>query len=54
MTRLVIDIDSKGGDLFVVKELVAMMLEPFGNVRVVSVERDRRDVYEPRSKSGRR
>ena len=52
MTRLVIDIDSKGGDLFVVKELVAMMLEPFGNVRVVSVTRDGRDNRESRSKSG--
>jgi hypothetical protein len=40
MTRIVIDIDSKGDDLFVVKEVVAMALEPFGKVRVVSVIRD--------------
>jgi hypothetical protein len=40
MTRVVIDIDSKGDDLFVVKEVVAMALEPFGKVRVVSVIRD--------------
>ena len=40
MTRLVIDIDSKGDDLFIVKEVVAMALEPFGKVRVVSVIRD--------------
>ena len=40
MTRLVIDIDSKGDDLFIVKEVVAMALEQFGKVRVVSVIRD--------------
>ena len=39
-TRLVIDIDSKDNDLFIVKEVVAMALEPFGDVRVVSVIRD--------------
>lgn len=40
MTRLVIDIEERGEDLFVVKECVAMALEPFGKVRVVSVIRD--------------
>lgn len=40
MVRLVIDIDSRDDDLFVVKEMVAMALEKFGTVRVVSVIRD--------------
>ena len=53
MTRIVIDIDSKGDDLFIVKELVAMQLEPFGKVRIVSINRDGRDVYESRGKGGR-
>lgn len=36
MTRLVIDIH-EGGDLLACKETVAMLLEPLGRVRVVSV-----------------
>lgn len=40
MTRIILDIDSKGDDLFIVKEVVAMALEPFGKVRVVSITRD--------------
>lgn len=40
MTRIILDIDSKGDDLYIVKEVVAMALEPFGKVRVVSVIRD--------------
>lgn len=39
-TRLVIDIDSNENNLFVIKEVVAMALEPFGNVRVVGVMQD--------------
>ena len=38
-TRIVLEIDSKDDDLFVVKEVVAMALESFGSVRVISVER---------------
>ncbi len=40
MTRIILDIDSKDDDLYIVKEVVAMALEPFGKVRVVSVIRD--------------
>ena len=40
MTRLIIDIDDQGESPFVVKECVAMALEQFGKVRVVSVIRD--------------
>lgn len=40
MTRIVLDIDSKGDDLFIVKEVVAMELEKYGKVRVVSITRD--------------
>ena len=36
MTRLVIDIQ-EDGDLLACKEAVAMLLEPLGRVRVVSV-----------------
>ncbi len=36
MTRLVIDIH-EDGDLLACKETVAMLLEPLGRVRVVSV-----------------
>lgn len=36
MVRLVIDIH-KNGDLLACKETVAMLLEPLGRVRVVSV-----------------
>lgn len=36
MTRLVIDIH-EDGDLLAYKETVAMLLEPLGRVRVVSV-----------------
>lgn len=36
MTRLVIDIQ-ENGDLLACKEMVAMLLEPLGRVRVVQV-----------------
>ena len=36
MVRLVIDIH-QGGDLLACKETVAMLLEPLGQVRIVSV-----------------
>ena len=36
MTRLVIDVH-EDGDLLAAKEAVAMLLEPLGRVRVVSV-----------------
>ena len=36
MTRLVIDV-YEDGDLLATKEAVAMLLEPMGHVRVVSV-----------------
>lgn len=41
MVRIILDIEPRGeDDLFVVKECVALALEPFGKVRVVSVIRD--------------
>ena len=40
MTRITVDIESRDDDLFIVKEMVAMALEKFGRVRVVSVIRD--------------
>ena len=41
IVRLVIDVEPRGeDDLYVVKECIAMALEPFGKVRVVSVIRD--------------
>ena len=40
MTRLIIDIDDRGESTFIVKEVVAMELEKYGKVRVVSVIRD--------------
>lgn len=40
MTRITVDIESRDDDLFIVKEMVAMALEKFGKVRVVSVIRD--------------
>ncbi len=36
MTRIVLDIDSDD-DLFALKEAIAMALEQFGRVRVVSI-----------------
>lgn len=40
VVRIVVDIEPKEDDLFIVKEMVAMALEKFGRVRVVSVIRD--------------
>lgn len=40
MTRLVIDIYDDGSDLLACKETAAMLLEPLGKVRVVSVVTD--------------
>ncbi len=37
MIRIVLDIDNGGDDLFVTKEAIAMALERFGLVRVVSI-----------------
>ena len=41
MVRIILDIEPRGeDDLYVVKECIAMALEKFGRVRVVSVIRD--------------
>lgn len=37
MVRLIIDIHEDGSELMASKEAVAMLLEPLGRVRVVSV-----------------
>lgn len=43
MIRIVLDINQTGNDLLATKETVAMALEKFGNVRVVSITTDRSD-----------
>ena len=40
MIRITIDIDNSRLDLFATKETIAMALEPFGNVRIVSIVKD--------------
>jgi hypothetical protein len=43
MIRIVLDINNTGDDLLATKEAVAMALEKFGSVRVVSITTDGRD-----------
>lgn len=45
MVRIILDIEPRGeDDMFVVKECVALALEKFGKVRVVSVIRDGKEL----------
>jgi hypothetical protein len=41
--RIVLDIEKGNNDLLATKEAIAMALEQFGNVRVVSITTDRSD-----------
>jgi hypothetical protein len=43
MIRIVLDINNTGNDLLATKEAVAMALEKFGSVRVVSITTDGRE-----------
>lgn len=43
MLRIVIEVDTSNHEPIATKEAIAMALEPFGNVRVVSVIPDGRD-----------
>ena len=43
MITLVLQIDETSNDLIATKETIAMALEPFGNIRVISISKDGRE-----------